>query len=214
MELEDSEAALLAKYGVKDETAGRENAWLAREYLLGVARAIIQKGAITMDHMIAAGMVARAQALHEAAIAAIDSDNPHASFTLLRSYAEQCAAVLYLTDHPDKARNLWDDSDGRSVKIEPITNYAQNSGRLRRFKDVYDRLSKYTHPSSTAHFSSFRSGEGRTFTWQSAPRFKRDEEKLVAYAWCIEFAYATHVFLFEYAQARGLLKAVRPEQAP
>lgn len=210
MEFENSETALLAKYGVQDDTTGRKNAWQAREYLLQVGRAVIQEGAITMDHMIAAGMVARAQALHEAAIAAIDADNPHASFTLLRSYAEQCAAVLYLTDHPDKARNLWDDSDGRSVKIGPITNYAQNSGRLGRFKDVYDLLSKYAHPSSIAHFSNFQLGEGRTFTFQSAPRFKRNEEKLTAYAWCIELSYFTHVFLFEYAEARGLLKIVRP----
>jgi hypothetical protein len=208
---QDPEAELLAKYGVTDVTSGHERAMAAREYLLTVGRSVIQTGAITMDHLIVAGMVARAQSLHEAALHAIDSDNPHAAFTLLRAYAEQCAAVLYLTDHPRKAQKLWDDPEGHGVPIGRITSYAQSSGRLRQFRAVYDRLSKYAHPTSVSHFASIRVGEGRRFTWQSAPRFKDDSEKLVAYAWCIEFAYVAHVLLFGFAETRGLGHVVHHE---
>jgi hypothetical protein len=205
----EDEAEFLAKYGVSDATAGRERAEAAREYLLTVGRSVLQSGDITMDHLVVAGMVARAQSLHEAALAAINTDNPHAAFTLLRAYSEQCAAVLYLTDHPDKARRLWDDSEGHGVPIGRITSHAQNSGRLQSFREVYDLLSKYAHPSSISHFASMRTGDERNFTWQSAPRFKRDAEKLIAYAWCIEFAYVIHVLLFEFAEARGLGRVLR-----
>ncbi|QWF22239.1 hypothetical protein KM427_00350 [Nocardioides sp. LMS-CY] len=207
----DGESDLLAKYGVTDEASGRQRAEQAREYLLIVARSVIQEGAFTIDHLIVAGMVARAQSLHEAALSAINSNNPHAALTLLRAYIEQCAAALYLTDHPDRAERLWNDLDGHGVPIGRITSHADRSGRLGQFRRVYDQLSKYAHPSSISHFAGMRVGEGRELTFQTAARFKRDEEKLVAYAWLIEFAYTAHVFLFEFAKSKGLGKIVRPE---
>lgn len=209
---EKSETDLLAKYGVTDEATGRENAEQAREYLLAVATSVIQEGDFTMDHLIVAGMVARAQSLHEAALSAINSDNPHAAFTLLRAYIEQCAAALYLTDHPDKAEPLWKDPDGHGVPVGRMTSYADSSGRFGQFRRVYDQLSKYAHPSSISHFAAMRMGEGNHFTFQTAPRFKRDEEKLVAYAWLIEFAHTAHVFLFEFAESKGLGKIMRLDQ--
>lgn len=116
-----SENDLLAKYGVRGEATGRENAEQAREYLLAVATSVIREGAFTIDHLIVAGMVARAQSLHEAALSAINSDNPHAAFTLLRVYIEQCTAALYLTDHPDKAERLWRDPDEHGVPVGRMT---------------------------------------------------------------------------------------------
>lgn len=207
---QDAAPDLLAKYGVTDDDSGRRNAEQAREYLLTVATSVISEGAITMDHLIVAGMVARAQSLHEAALDAINSDNPHAAFTLLRAYAEQCAAALYLTDHPGKAERLWNDPDGHGVPIGRITSHADRSGRFGQFRHVYSELSKYAHPSSISHFAAIRMGEGNHFTFQTAPRFKRDEEKLIAYACLIEFAYVAHVFLLEFAESRGLGHVVRP----
>lgn len=196
--------ALLARCGIVDEDSGRGAALAAREEILSVARTVIRSGDITMNHIIVAGIVSRAQSLHEGSIAAIEANNPHAAFTLLRAYAEQCAAVLYMTDHPAKAVRLWNDLEGRGVRIGAITNYAQSSGRIANFREIYNRLSKYAHPSSAAHFAAMRVGEDRSFTWQSAPRFKRDEERLIAYAWCVEFARAFHTFSFEFAVARGM----------
>lgn len=207
------ETDLLAKYGVRDEATGRENAEQAREYLLTVATSVTREGAFTMDHLIVMGMVARAQSFHEAALSAINSDNPHAAFTLLRAYIEQCAAALYLTDHPDKAERLWNDPEGHGVPVGRITSYADRSGRFGQFRLVYDQLSKYAHPSSISHFAAMRIDKGNHFTFQTAPSFKRDEEKLVAYAWLIEFAYITHVFLFEFAESKGLGSIVRPKHS-
>lgn len=207
----DEDTSLLEKYGVTDEESGHERAKEAREYLLQVARSVMREGDFTIDHLIVGGMVARAQAFHEAALEAINSNNPHAAFTLLRAYIEQSAAALYLTDHPSKAERLWNDLEGRGVPIGRITGHADRSGRFKNFRQVYDQLSKYAHPSSISHFANMRVGEGNEFTFQTAPRFKSDDEKLTAYAWLIEFAYVTHVCLFEFAQSKGMGKIVRDE---
>jgi hypothetical protein len=52
--------------------------------LLIVGGAVLQSGDITIDHLIVAGMVVRAKSLHEAAVSAINAENPNAAFTLLR----------------------------------------------------------------------------------------------------------------------------------
>ncbi|SEE70634.1 hypothetical protein [Ruania alba] len=46
-------------------------------------------------------------------------------------------------------------------------------------------------------------GGGELSTFQAVLRFKRGGEKVMAYAWLIEFADLTHVFLFEYAEPKG-----------
>lgn len=204
--------ALLDTYGISDEESGHAAAIAAREMILSLARTVVPSGAITMDHIVVCGFVARAQSLHEASIASVQANNPHAAFTLLRAYAEQCAAILYMTDHPEKAKPLSGEGAGYGVKIGTITNYAQNSGRMPSFREVYNRLSKYAHPSAAGHFASVRVGDDRSISWQSAPRFKREEEKLIAYGWCVEFAHATKLFGYEFAIARGLGKFVPADQ--
>lgn len=197
-------ARLLRHYGIADDVTGREAAWAAREYIQSVASTVVPTGPITMDHLIVCGVVARAQSLHEACVAAIESDNPHAAFTLLRAYAEQCAAVVYMADRPERAEGLWNHTEGHGVPVGVITNHAQRSGKIPNFKPLYDQLSKYAHPTAVGLYSSMRVGDDSTFDWQSAPRFKHDDDKLMAYVWCIELAQAINKFAFEFAVARGL----------
>lgn len=201
----DSElSGLMSRYGVEDDDSAREAAWAARESIAEVERTVLRSGSFTMSHLMVWGLVARAQSLHEGCVAAIEANNPHAAFTLLRAYAEQCAAVLFMTDHPARAERLWNDPDGRGVKIGVITNHAERSGRMPNFAKLYKQLSGYAHPTTASHFASMRVGQKRSFTWQAAPRFKHDDDKLMAYIWCIELAQAFNRFAFEFAVARGL----------
>lgn len=195
---------LLGQYGVTDEDSGHNAAAEARQHVLSVGRTLIPSGPLKMDHLLIAGVVARAHALHEASISAIDSNNPHAAFTVLRAYAEQCAAVLYMKDHPAQAERFWNDPEGHGVPVGRIKNYAQRSGRLPNFGALYDQLSAYAHPSASALFASMRVGEDDSLSWQTVPRFKHDDDKLMAYVWCIELAQAFNLFSFELAVARGL----------
>lgn len=66
------------------------------------------------------GFLARAQGLHEAVVAAIKADNPYAAFTLLRPYAENAAAILYMTDKPETLERFWRGEP--HVAIGRITN--------------------------------------------------------------------------------------------
>lgn len=48
--------------------------------------------------------------------------------------------------------------------------------------------------------------------WSSVPHFKRPEEQLLAYAWVLEIANATHHLLFEFAERYGLGNLPAPAQ--
>ena len=55
---------------------------------------------VYLIHVAAAGLLARAQGFHDGSVAAIEADNPYAAFTLLRPYAENAVALIYLRDKP------------------------------------------------------------------------------------------------------------------
>ncbi len=195
--------ALMEAHDIADEESGHAAAVAAREQILILARTVFPPDGGTFAHIVILGFVARAQSLHDAVIASVQANNPQAAFTLLRAYAEQCAAILYMTDNPEKSKPL-EGGEGYGPSIGVITNYAQNSKRMPNFREVYHRLSQYAHPSAAGHFASVQVGSDDSFSWQSAPRFKRDEDKLIAYGWCIDFARAINTFGFEFAEARGL----------
>jgi len=48
------------------------------------------------------GLATRAAGLHDGAVHALETDNPFAAYTTLRSYAENAAAVLYAADKPEQ----------------------------------------------------------------------------------------------------------------
>jgi len=69
-------------------------------------------------------------------------------------------------------------------------------------KEVYANLSEATHFGSTAMWASVKPGEGeeRDFTWQSAPRWRSDEQALIACAQTLELADAMTVLLTRFAE--------------
>ena len=80
--------------------------------LISAGRRVLGTGMdYRVEHLLLSGFLARAQGLHEGAVAAISADNPYAAFTLLRAYAENAAAILYVKDHPAQlevlARYPW-----------------------------------------------------------------------------------------------------------
>jgi hypothetical protein len=132
-------------------------------------------------HVRLSGFLARAQGLHEGAVAAISADNPYAAFTLLRAYAENAAAILYVKDHPAQLERFWRDTRGPGVQIGRITNHAVS--RFGGFKDTYSELSRYAHPQALSLLASSRVVEGEALQWSSAPAFKADHDAVMACAW-------------------------------
>jgi hypothetical protein len=149
--------------GIRDAATGAEVASAAREKILEPAKRVIGTSVdITFRFLVFTGFVTRAQCLHEAAVQMIAAENPHASFTLLRAYAENAAAILFAKDHPKLVDNFLD-IDGHGIRIGRITSYADK--RFGEFKGIYNELSKLAHPQALGLLSSTSVAEARTLRW-------------------------------------------------
>jgi len=194
IEPDSAPSAWLRSLGIEDRESGIERASAARQYLIKAARKVLGASPeYTTLHLAFSGFVARAQGLHEGSVAAISANNPYATFTLLRAYSENAAAILYLKDHPTKLDSFWRNPKG--VKIGSITNYAVK--RFDGFKPIYTQLSEYAHPARRSILASTKATEDGHFTWSSSPSFKSEDDSLTACAWVVELAQATSHLLVE-----------------
>jgi hypothetical protein len=195
------EDSFLARLGIIDRASGIERAQAARERLIQAGGHVLGADGLTytVEVVVFSGFLARAQGLHEGAVAAIEADNPYAAFTLLRAYAENAAAILYLKDHPKTLDRFWGRNNLRPVTIGSITSYA--SPRFGAFKPIYSQLSEYAHPASLSLLASHRLVDetAREVEWRSSPAFKSDGDLLVACGWVVELAEATSHLLVDYA---------------
>jgi hypothetical protein len=190
--------------GIVDRATGIERARAARQWINDAAKDVLGRTDTIYDgHLLVMGL-ARAVGLHDGAIHALETDNPFVVFTLLRSYAENAAAVLYATDHPAQLHRILGFGDSPPIKVGTITNYAERgSGRFGAFRNVYSDLSGFAHPMSRSIFASLRPHGEDGLRWALEPAFKYDANFLVACALVIELAEANAHLLVEYADAQS-----------
>ena len=194
----------IQELGITDRLTGQEQARASWSDLMSAGRRVLGTGLdYRVEHLVFSGFLARAQGLHEGAVAAISAGNPYAAFTLLRAYAENAAAILYVKDHPAELEKFWRDLRGPGVKIEKITSHAMS--RFGGFKGIYSDLSKYADPQALSLLASNRVIEGGVIQWSSAPAFKSDHDAVMACVWVVELAEATSHLLVEFAAQFGLL---------
>jgi hypothetical protein len=191
--------------GIVDLASGHAAATAARERLIATGRKVFgqTERSWTTELMVFSGLLARAQGLHEGCVAAIAADNPFAAFPLLRSYAENAAAVLYVMDNPGQLDRFWRDRDGPDIKVGRLINHAGT--RFDGFRQVYADLSRYSHPSALSVLASMRFEEPSGFVWSQSPSFGSKSDALTAYAWTVEMAAANSTLLVEYGDAFGLI---------
>lgn len=117
------------------------------------------------------GFLERAQAFHEGVVAMIEAGNPLAAATLLRSFAENTAAVYYIDEHPQQVEKL-ELGAKQGLAIGKVVAAAEKS--LPGFKSIYAQLSSMAHPSGAGSFHTMRVADDdeRIVTWQSAPTFR------------------------------------------
>lgn len=193
----------ILKLGITDRATGQQQAHESWNRLIAAGQKVLGTGMeYQVEHTVLSGFIAKAQGLHEGAVAAIRADNPYAAFTLLRAYAENAAGILYVKDHPGQLDKFWQ-LDSYGVSIGKITNHAVT--RFGGFKGTYSELSKYAHPMALSVLASSKVVDGQALRWQSAPHFKSDGDAVVACAWVVELATATAYLIVEFAKAFGLL---------
>lgn len=197
----EQEGIWLASLGITDRVTGLARARASRELLLKVGTSVLRSMQdYTIGLFIFSGFLARAQGFHEGTVAAIEADNPYAAFSLLRSYSENAAGILYLKDHPSTLDKFWR-PEARPVSIGKITNYAKQG--FGEFTGIYSQLSEYAHPGSLSMVASHRiaDDDSQIVEWSSAPSFRSYNEAKVACGWTVELATATANLLVEFASS-------------
>ena len=191
--------------GIVDRPTGMERARASRQRLQDAAsRALRRMDQLTGGHFLVMGLASRAAGLHDGAVHGLETDNPFVTYTLLRSYAENAAAVLYATDHPNQLDRILGMGDSYPIRVGTITNYAeQGSKRFGTFKSMHDDLSQFAHPMSRSIFASTRPDGENGFHWSLEPAFKYDADFLVACSLVVELAEVNAHLLVKYADAQG-----------
>ncbi|NYJ18501.1 hypothetical protein [Glaciibacter psychrotolerans] len=131
-------------------------------------------------------LVTRAQGFHDGALHALEANNPYATFPLIRCYAENAAALVWVLDHPGDIGRLsaLAAQDERFAIGRLVANAAK---RAPGFKDVYEQLSEFTHPVASGFTQPFRAtSDESSFRWSSVPSFGADEDKITACFWLVE----------------------------
>lgn len=169
-------------------------------------------------------MLSRGEGLHQAIAREARHANPVAVFPLIRAFLEAVVLVMYVTDHPEYVKVL-----GRRPSELPEHGpkrksmqalLAAVSKRAPGAKAVYGELSEITHFGATAMWTAHvaigeratEDGEPLTVMWTNSPRWKNDEQAMIACAQTLELANEMVAALTCFAR-RHVLPLWRPTDA-
>jgi len=148
--------------------------------------------AITIPAMTLLSLLGRAQSFHDGAVASLEMDNPLATFTLIRGHAENAAALLWIARKPGDIASFYPNAPrNRQITVGRLVNGARS--RMAGFKEIYDQLSGFAHPSSASALSSWHASEqsDQDVRFRSKPAFKNDDDFAIACFWLVEIAEAS-----------------------
>ena len=161
---------------------------------------------VTLATLFWFSMITRSEGLHGAIAREIREGNPHAVFPLVRAFAEAVVIVVYVIDHPHyiqllTARPSELPKEGPKRKsVQSLINYAAKHAP--GMKAVYAELSEATHFGAIAMWAAHDVEDEDTgnfgMSWTSYPRWRSDEQALVACAQTLELAEAMTFFLREF----------------
>lgn len=182
---------LLARLGMSDLDTARPQAAGGVSFIKDAAKEVIAHFPEWCHELVVfQGLVGRAQGFHDGTTRAIEDGNPYAAFTLLRSYAENAAAVGWLADSPRQYKRFLESGPGPSVGALMAHARKGSAG----VAGIYAQLSEYAHPAErsvmASHDASQREDGTIRFAWHSAPRFRSRTDQLMACAWQWELAEA------------------------
>jgi hypothetical protein len=167
---------------------------------------------LTLPTLFWFSMISRSEGLHQAIAREIRAGNPHAVFPLIRAFAEAVVLVIYVLDHPKyvdllTARASELPKNGpRRKSIQALIQYATKHAA--GMKSVYAELSEATHFGAVAMWASHSiqgdDESGLHTSWSSQPRWRNDQQAMVACAQTLELAEGMEHFLREFAMRHVL----------
>lgn len=176
--------------GIVDRASGAALVLAARKKMTGLAATKMGPEPRFDDTMLAMmGLLTRLQAYNEGAARELAADNPFSSASCIRSLAEVVALICYLVEKPaDLPRVSMHASDQDRFAIGKLLQAAQREAP--GFKDVYEQLSNFAHPSYVGSTTSMNVTDDGRFSWRSVPSFKNDDDACGMYLWLLELTEA------------------------
>ncbi|VXC31300.1 conserved hypothetical protein [Microbacterium sp. 8M] len=177
---------ILARRGILDLASGIKAASDHFWSFLQAVQPHVQGDASSIS-MGLLSMVTRAQAFHHGTLDMLRAGNPFGAYALVRSYAENAAALVWMHRKPgDLARLSL--SARRDEKLVVGRIVAEATKQYPAFKALYEGLSEYTHPVASAFHAAWTPSDNveDRVSWASSPRFKSDEGPLWVVLWLME----------------------------
>jgi hypothetical protein len=151
-------------------------------------------------------MLARAGSIHGALARELRQENPHAVYPLLRAMAEGAVLVIYVLDHPRYAISVMftesqiPEGVPRRKTVKALIDHAAK--HFPGMTHFYRELSEGTHFGSVAMWAplSLEDKDTRRFSYSSGPRWKDEQQALVACAQTLEMAAAMEFALRRFAE--------------
>lgn len=131
------------------------------------------------------GLLTRLQAYNEGAAREIAADNPFASASCIRSLAEVVALLATSSRSRGTSHGFPCTRDRDRISVGKLEQGAQREAP--GFAPIYAQLSNLAHQSYAGSTTSMDATEDGRFTWQSAPKFKTDDDARALYLWLLEF---------------------------
>jgi hypothetical protein len=188
----------LSRYARADQ-ALQEAQGYADQFIAIARRAMEEenpKRLFGMTQMFLCSALARASGLHDGITREIKARNPHAVFSLLRTYVELSGILAYVQDKPDYIDRLTGRQASNAGRVSFEKIWSAISTRYPGIKRVYSELSEFGHFGSTGVWASWTplegEGEGKVH-WRLGPGW-RDEERdpLLAAAQLAEIDHVVH----------------------
>ena len=135
--------------------------------------------ALEPEHMVFMSLLSRARGVHEAIVKAIELQNPHGTFPLIRVFMEIACILRYANERSDFVKILFnsDGTRGGIPKFVIILDSVETT--LPYSKDIYFQLSEYTHFKGIGIFNNFNITVTQNLPqllWTSKPRFRSDKD--------------------------------------
>ena len=150
------------------------------------------------ESMVFFACISRARGLHEGIFNAILKNNPHATFPLIRAYAELITVIIYSLKKPNYLSRLSGiglESGRGTVPFGQM--FEEISDEAPGMASVYHQLSEYSHFRELAIYNVHKTDETNPFkfSWTDTPNWKSEKEFYIACAQLRELSIAGRTYL-------------------
>jgi hypothetical protein len=191
----------LAQFASVEDAVRKAEASFARFVPLAKRIVAADQGSLHEPAILMLSAIARATGLCVGIVHAVETENPHAAFPLIRSYADVVLVALFVHLRPAYLQTaLRGPRNLKAGDMKPRTSQAMISAVSERapgFAAAWDELSDLTHFGSLAIWNAWQLDTSApapntlgTFNFATHPRWRNASDPLLVCGWLIELSDA------------------------